>query len=99
MSGVEAELVELRARDRHYRALLEALPDLMFRADRRGTYLEAWPEERADLIVRGKDLVGHMLRDFLPADLAGRLEALVAEVCDGGQIGIPSTTWTSTASC
>lgn len=88
MNEVEAELVELRARDRHYRALLEVLPDLMFRGDRRGTYLEAWPEDRADLIVRGKDLVGHTLRDFLPADLAGRLEALVAEVCDGGQIGI-----------
>lgn len=91
MAGVSAadpELVELRAREQHFRALLEALPDLLFRADRLGTYLEAWPEDRPDLVVRGKELVGRTVRDVLPGDLAGKLHAVVEEVFDGGQIGI-----------
>ena len=88
MSEPDPVLAELRAREQHYRALLEALPDLMFRGDRDGTYLEAWPEDRPDLVVRGKDLLGRKLHDVLPPDLARRLLALVAEVCDSRQIGI-----------
>jgi len=88
VSTSDPVVVELRAREQHYRALLEALPDLMFRGDRTGTYLEAWPEDRPDLVVSGKALVGRNLRDVLPPDLAERLLGLVAEVCDGRPIGV-----------
>ncbi|MDP8900336.1 MAG: hypothetical protein M3N33_04165 [Actinomycetota bacterium] len=81
MSASDPVVVELRAREQHYRALLEALPDLMFRVDRIGTYLEVWPAD-------WPDLVGRNLRDVLPADLAERAMGLVAEVCDGQPIGI-----------
>ncbi|MDP8900332.1 MAG: PAS domain-containing sensor histidine kinase [Actinomycetota bacterium] len=81
MSASDPVVVELRAREQHYRALLEALPDLMFRLDRIGTYLEVWPED-------WPDLVGRNLRDVVPPDLAERAMGLLAEVCDGQPIGI-----------
>lgn len=88
MSALDPVIVELRARDTQYRALLEAFPDLVFRVDRRGTYLQAWPEDRPDLVVRGKELVGRTVHEVLPPDLAQRLHALITEVVDGRQVGI-----------
>jgi PAS domain S-box-containing protein len=79
---------DLQAREQHYRALLDALPDLLFRVDRAGTYLEAWPEDRPDLIVRGSQLVGRNVRDVLPADLVERLRRVVDDVCETGELGV-----------
>ena len=81
-------LVDLQAREQHYRALLDALPDLLFRVDRGGTYLEAWPEDRPDLILRGSQLVGLNVRDVLPPDLVARLQRVVDDVCETGELGV-----------
>ena len=64
-------LVEMRARAERYRALLQALPDLMFRISRSGRYLSYSAPSDRDLVVR--DVVGLTLRDRLPDDLADRV--------------------------
>jgi PAS domain S-box-containing protein len=64
-------LVEVRARAERYRALLQALPDLMFRISRKGRYLSYSAPSDRDLLVR--DVVGLTLRDRLPDDLADRV--------------------------
>jgi signal transduction histidine kinase len=64
-------LVEVRARAERYRALLQALPDLMFRISRRGRYLGYSAPSDRDLLV--KDVVGLTLHDRLPRELADRV--------------------------
>ena len=64
-------LVEVRARAQRYFALLQAMPDLMFRISKDGTYLSYNAPNPHDLIV--DEVVGKTLWDRLPRDLADRV--------------------------
>ena len=64
-------LVEVRARAERYRGLLQAMPDLMFRISRDGTYLAYNAPNERDLLV--KQVVGLKVWDRLPHDLAARV--------------------------
>ena len=64
-------LVEVRARAQRYFALLQAMPDLMFRISREGSYLSYNAPNPRDLIEH--DVVGKTLWDRLPQDLADRV--------------------------
>jgi signal transduction histidine kinase len=64
-------LVEVRARAERYRGLLQAMPDLMFRISRDGTYLAYNAPNVGDLLV--KNVVGLTVWDRLPRDLAERV--------------------------
>jgi PAS domain S-box-containing protein len=64
-------LVEVRARAQRYFALLQAMPDLMFRISDEGTYLSYNAPDPSDLIV--DEVVGRTLWDRLPRDLADRV--------------------------
>src|SRR5262249_38066860 len=64
-------LVEVRARAERYRAVLQAMPDLMFRIDRNGVYLSYNAPNPRDLYAR--DVVGLTLWDRLPPELADRI--------------------------
>jgi PAS domain S-box-containing protein len=71
-------LQALRRSEARSRALLDALPDLMFRIARDGTYLEVKGEASA-LVVPREQLIGSTVRDVLPPDVAEPfLEALAA---------------------
>ena len=61
-------LVDVRARAERYRALLNAIPDLMFRIRSDGTYLGYNAPDESDLLT--KDVVGLTVWDRLPRDLA-----------------------------
>ncbi|HWJ44784.1 MAG TPA: histidine kinase, partial [Gaiellaceae bacterium] len=75
-------LVEVKARAERYRALLQALPDLMFRIARDGTYRGFSAPSPRDLV--SDVAVGAKVRDRLPAELADRvLEAGQAAVDRG----------------
>jgi PAS domain S-box-containing protein len=64
-------LVEVRARAQRYFALLQAMPDLMFRISDEGTYLSYNAPNPHDLVE--KEVVGKTLWDRLPRDLADRV--------------------------
>jgi signal transduction histidine kinase len=64
-------LVEVRARAQRYFALLQAMPDLMFRISRDGSYLSYNAPNPEDLIER--EVAGKTLWDRLPQDLADRV--------------------------
>jgi PAS domain S-box-containing protein len=75
-------LVEVRARAERYRAVLQAMPDLMFRISRSGSYLSYNAPTERDLLV--KEVVGLQLWDRLPKELADRiLEAGLACIEQG----------------
>ncbi|MDX6409249.1 MAG: hypothetical protein QOE13_2320 [Gaiellaceae bacterium] len=66
-------LVEVRARAQRYFALLQAMPDLMFRISRDGAYLSYNAPNPRDLV--DEDVLGKTLWDRLPKHLADRFLA------------------------
>jgi PAS domain S-box-containing protein len=60
-----AELAEKR-----HRALLEAMPDVMMRVARDGTYLDVRSEDLSQLLQPPEELIGRNVRDVLPPELA-----------------------------
>jgi PAS domain S-box-containing protein len=78
-------LQAMRRSEMRSRALLDAIPDLMFRIARDGTYLEV-KGDPSRLVVPPEELLGRSVRDVLPPDLADRFEeALAAPVSKGVQ--------------
>jgi len=75
----------VRQSESRYRALLNAIPDLMFRMNREGTYLD-FKGDRDDLAVPPEELIGSNARDILPADVAERLLKGIAEALDTGEV-------------
>jgi PAS domain S-box-containing protein len=64
-------LVEVKARAERYRALLQAMPDLMFRISRGGVYRGYNASSTRDLY--SEDVVGRKVQDRLPGELAKRV--------------------------
>ena len=71
---------------RHTRILLEALPDLLLRLDRRGVCLEAITRGPESLFGSGSQLVGRGLLDLLPPAEAAAGSQALAEVLDAGEV-------------
>ncbi len=70
-------LTALRRSEARSRALLDAIPDLMFTMARDGTYLEA-KGDRSSLVLPGDELIGRTVREVLPPDVAERWTAALA---------------------
>src|SRR5687767_4019038 len=56
--------------DSHNRAILRAIPDLMFVIDRVGTYLDYHAGDVSELLLAPDQFLGKNVRDVLPPDLA-----------------------------
>ena len=73
----------LRVSERHNRALLDAIPDLMFRLDAQGAFLDYKAGEDNWLYVPPEQFLGRTLAEVMPAEVAGiamdRLEQVFAE--------------------
>ena len=67
------------------RALVSAIPDMMFRLDREGTFLEFFAHRDADLYVPPEEIVGGNIRDLLPTSMAERSHACVHETLATGE--------------
>jgi PAS domain S-box-containing protein len=81
----EQSIQVVRQSESRYRALLNAIPDLMFRMSRDGTYLD-FKGDRDDLAVPPEELIGSNARDILPADVAERLLEGIAQALDTGEV-------------
>ena len=81
----EQSIQTVRQSEGRYRALLHAIPDLMFRMTRDGTYLD-FKGEAADLASPPEELIGANARDVLPADVAERLLEGIAHAIETGEV-------------
>jgi PAS domain S-box-containing protein len=81
----EQSIQVVRQSESRYRALLNAIPDLMFRMSRDGTYLD-FKGDRADLAVPPEELIGSSARDILPADVAEGLLQGIRHALDTGEV-------------
>ncbi len=82
-------LVEQRERlaadEARHRALLDALPDLVFRLDERGTYLDYHARDLSDLEVPPEEFLGRRVREVLPVT-ADAAERAIAEAIRTGEV-------------
>jgi signal transduction histidine kinase len=65
-------------------ALLDAIPDLVFRISRDGTYLDVQLDAANTLPIPPEKLIGMNIRDLLPREVAEHELATIAEALDSG---------------
>ena len=68
------------------RALVDALPDLMIRVSRDGTYLDVRVEDPAELLLPAEELIGRKVEDVLEPDLAARVLTCIERALDTGSM-------------
>ena len=62
--------VAIRSRDSHKLALFKALPDLIMRIDKNGTYLEFQAPDNYRVIHRTEEFIGTKVHESLPLEIA-----------------------------
>ena len=82
----ERRLAALIRSETRLRALVEALPDLMFRLGRDGRYLDVQAPEAELLAEPREQLLGQSLGDVLPEDVSQRLLEAIARVSAPGDV-------------
>ena len=75
----EAAVDKLKAREAQLRAFAEALPDLAFRMDARGRYLDIYGNNLPLLGRPADELIGRHLDDLFPADMAERFLGVLTQ--------------------
>lgn len=78
----EEKLLESEAR---YKAILDAIPDLMFRISRDGEYLDL-KSEGVNLTLTREEIVGKHLQELLPSDVATISLEAIAKTLDSGTL-------------
>ncbi|MHC0064221.1 sensor histidine kinase [Nostoc sp. UIC 10890] len=78
----EEKLQESEAR---YKAILDAIPDLMFRISRDGEYLDL-KSEGANVTLSREEIVGKHVQELLPSDVAAISQVAIAKTLDSGTL-------------
>jgi PAS domain S-box-containing protein len=81
--GAERSLLASESRNR---ALLKALPDLIFVLNSEGVYVEYHCPDTVDLYVTPERFMGRTMEEVIPGDLAQRFRALFQRACETGDV-------------
>ncbi|HVT16854.1 MAG TPA: ATP-binding protein [Thermoanaerobaculia bacterium] len=79
---------QLRASEERHRALADALPDLVFRVARDGTYLDCRAGRTELLLLPPSEFLGKKIAEVLPAGLARDLQAEIERALATGAIQV-----------
>src|SRR5690606_7357222 len=77
---------EIKNSEAKIRAILDAIPDLMFIVDKNGIYLEMHNEHSQHSVMHSSEVIGKSLFDLLPASLSQKTFDLIQEVLATGQL-------------
>ncbi len=80
--------ITLHQSEERHRALLSAIPDLMFRFDQDGTFLDYYSAEPRNLIVPPEQFMGRKISDIMPPEIAALQKHHVKRVLQTGQEAI-----------
>jgi PAS domain S-box-containing protein len=83
-SEVAARTAELRRSESRVRAIVNALPDLLFVIDQDGRYLEIVTENPRLLFRQAHDMLGRTFAEILPQPVADQLLATVRKTVETG---------------
>ena len=78
----------LRDSEMRNRAMLEAIPDMMFLLSRDGVYLDFHVQDPSVLLVPPEQFLGKNIRDVMPPELAEQFAKCFEEVTRSGQTGL-----------
>ncbi|MEH2328326.1 MAG: PAS domain S-box protein [Nostoc sp.] len=76
---------KLQESEARYKAILDAIPDLMFRISRDGEYLDL-KSESANITLSREEIVGKNLQELLPSDVAAISQVAIAKTLDSGTL-------------
>ncbi|MDZ8023369.1 MAG: PAS domain S-box protein [Nostoc sp. DedQUE11] len=76
---------KLQDSEARYKAILSAIPDLMFRISRDGEYLDL-KSEGANVTLDREEIVGKNLQELLPSDVAAISQEAIAKTLDSGTL-------------
>ena len=68
------------------RALLDAIPDMLFRLDREAVFIDCRLRERKDFLAPPEKFLGRPACDVLPRDVAVELEAAITSALETGEL-------------
>lgn len=77
--------VSMRSPDMRNRAMLEAVPDLLFLVNAEGRILDCKPSVTVPLLDSAAEYIGHYVGDVFPEELADRHAEIVKEVAETGE--------------
>jgi PAS domain S-box-containing protein len=83
ISDRKREEIQLHASETRYQAILDAIPDLMFRISRDGQYLDL---KGNDGILSRDEIIGRNLQDVLPRDVAAIGQEMIIKTLDTGNL-------------
>jgi len=79
----------LRQSEDQSKAILAAIPDMMFRVGADGVYRGFMtPNREIDIVARDYNPVGKWMHDFLPADLAQRQQLALEQALETGELQV-----------
>jgi PAS domain S-box-containing protein len=78
---------QLRISEMRYKAILDAIPDLMFRINRDGEYLDL-KDDAANVVLSREEIIGKNLRDLLPSDVVIIAQEAIAKTLSSHDLQI-----------
>jgi PAS domain S-box-containing protein len=81
----EKALIESEAK---YKAILSALPDLMFRLSRTGDHLDYYASAVNELYIEPKEFLGKRVDEVLPSDVADKYLLHIQQALDTGEMQV-----------
>ncbi len=87
ITGQTEAIEDLRRSEARNRAMLEAIPDAVFRYSRIGEYLDVHVNEEFQLYGSAETFLGRTVEDTLPPEVAKEFMHSISEVLDTGERG------------
>ncbi len=82
----ERALDAVRRMEIRNRVLMDAIPDMMLRLGRDGTYLDARAEDESEMFLPAAELLGHNICDFLPPSVTDAAFACMDRALESGKL-------------
>jgi len=82
----ERALEAVRRMENRNRVLMDAIPDMMLRLGRDGTYLDARAENESEMFLPAAEIVGRNICDFLPREVTDAAFACMDRALESGKL-------------
>jgi len=86
MSAQKATMQALQKSEARVRALLEAMPDMIFELSREGVFLDFIPSPDVKTLLPPEEFLGRNIRDIMPSDVSSPTMFAVQRAIETGQL-------------